>query len=234
MTDWRPRVSRPSTRSCSTSSTGPWRRHRPRRPPTSARMRSRSMRRERSWAMPPTDPAASPDLASVTGLVIPWWRRLLADDAVLVVAVDDPEAASWRAALAAEIEPEQALAAWLAWHRHLAAGAAGLAVVAVDPDAVATAAGRAALAGVLEQLGVSIVAADSDRRGDRCAGWRCRGGTGTGCRTRPDPRRPGRPGPRPGRSLATRAGGAPCPVPPQGPGRRALGVRGARHRSPAA
>lgn len=72
----------------------------------------------------------------------------------IIVGIEDPEVVSGRVVLAADIEPEQALAAWLAWHRHLAAGAAGMPVIVADPKAVTTPAGRDALAALLSVVGL--------------------------------------------------------------------------------
>jgi hypothetical protein len=85
---------------------------------------------------PPEAGSDPPGLGLVgPGLLVPWFRRLLGDELVLVVVVDDPRVAAWRAATAMDLEPEQGLAAWMAWHRHLARGAHGLRIVVVDAAA---------------------------------------------------------------------------------------------------
>lgn len=65
-------------------------------------------------------------------LLLPWWRRILLDRFVAVVAVRDPAEVAWSLSVRNGFPLELGLALWAAYNRHLVAGMEGLPVVIVD------------------------------------------------------------------------------------------------------
>ena len=71
-------------------------------------------------------------------VLLPWWREILYDRFIAVVAMRPPEEVAWSLALRNHLAPEVGMAIWAAYHRHLAAGLEGLPVVVVDYVALTT------------------------------------------------------------------------------------------------
>ena len=65
-------------------------------------------------------------------VLLPWWRQILLDRFVALVAVRDLTEVAWSLAVRDGFSMELGAALWTAYHRHLVAGLDGLPVVAVD------------------------------------------------------------------------------------------------------
>lgn len=95
-------------------------------------------------------------------LLLPWWRQVLLDRFVAVVAVRPPVEVAWSLWVRDGLSLPLGAALWAAYHRHLAAGLEGLPVIVVDYPALTADPGPvvAELLAGLRRLGIEAPAVD--------------------------------------------------------------------------